>query len=116
VICDLLNVDSVNANLSISELLATAAEASTRGDVALAKDSLEQALHRAPDDIAVLRQAAHLYSTTLRDPVKAREYAGRARELAAAIVAEMDELLSSQSGSKPKAPATRHIGGIIGPY
>jgi hypothetical protein len=106
----------MNANLSISELLAKAAEASTRGDVALAKDSLEQALRQAPDDIAVLSQAAHSYSTALRDPVKGREYAKHARERAATIVAEMDELLARHSGSKPKNPATRHIGGIIGPY
>lgn len=106
----------MNANVPISELLAKAAEASTRGDIALAKDSLERALRQAPDDVAVLRQAAHFYSTALRDPAQAREYANRARQRAAAIVSEMDELAARQSGSKPKTPATRHIGGIIGPY
>ena len=106
----------MNANISVSGLLAKVAEASTRGDIAVAKDSLEQALRQAPDDIAVLKQAAYSYSTALRDPVKGREYAKHARERAATIVAEMDELLARQSGSKPKNPATRHIGGIIGPY
>lgn len=106
----------MNANLSVSELLAKAAEASAHGDATLAKDCLEQALRQAPEDVTVLRQAAHLYSTALLDPAKAMEYADRARQRAAAIVAEMDELLASQSSSKPKAPATRHIGGIIGPY
>ena len=106
----------MNANVPISELLAKAAEASTRGDIALAKDSLDRALRQAPEDIAVLRQAAHFYSTALRDPAQASDYADRARKRAAAILAEMDELLASQSGSKPKAPSARHIGGIIGPY
>jgi len=106
----------MNANVSIFELLAKAAEAGTHGDVALAKDCLEQALFQAPEDVAVLSQAAHFYSTALRDPAKAREYADRALERAAAIIGEMDELLASRSASKPKPPATRHIGGIIGPY
>ena len=106
----------MNANISISELLAKAAASSSSGDIALAKDYLEQALRQAPEDMAVLTQAAHFYSTALRDPAKAREYADRARQRAAAIVAEMDELLASQSHGKPNTLAARHIGGIIGPY
>lgn len=106
----------MHANVPISELLAKAGAASASGDLAAAKDCLEQALRQAPEDLAVLSQAAHFYSTALPDPAKGREYAERARKRAAAIAAEMDELLARQSGSKPKNPAARHIGGIIGPY
>src|SRR5689334_4953244 len=100
---------------SISDLLARASELSKRGDSDSAGKYLQTAFDVEPDNLEVLRYAVHFYGSS--DPKKARTYAQRAKEVAMNIALEMDEVLGTSSGGEhKKRPASRHIGGIIGPY
>jgi tetratricopeptide (TPR) repeat protein len=100
-----------------SELLAKASAAVKHGDLESAKRALEQALAIEPDNLDLLREAAHFYRAISRDSEKARRCARRARQIAGTIVSEMDEILEERETRRPqKKLASRRIGGIIGPY
>lgn len=98
-----------------TDFLSKSRAAAESGDLAAAEKLLEQALHLAPDDARALSEAARFYDSVAKDPVRAREYASRARAAAAMIVSEMDNILGTAPGAE-KPLASRHIGGIIGPY
>jgi hypothetical protein len=77
---------------------------------------LNQALEFDPDNMEALKQAAHFYQHLKRDVEQARKYAALCRSRGVEIVREMEEILG-QGGSQPKKKsASRHMGGIIGPY
>lgn len=80
---------------------------------------LKMALDLDPKSLEALRQAALFYDTVSPDQEKARKYAIACRDRAAQIVSEMEQIVRekrSQGGTRGKQPASRHIGGIIGPY
>ena len=89
------------------------------GDLSEVEKCLRRALDLDPDSLAALREAAHFYDTVLPDHDKAHEYAIMCRDRAAQIVAEMEQILRgkrSEEDTQGKTLASRHIGGIIGPY
>ena len=102
-------------NIAAYEFLNRMLQASERGDAAEAEKYLKQALELDPENMDALRHAAGFYHFVLRDNTKARQYAGLCRAQAAKVAAQMDDILGQRS-ERPKAPASRHIGGIIGPY
>ncbi|HWH58913.1 MAG TPA: hypothetical protein VN682_14880 [Terriglobales bacterium] len=102
-------------NIATYEFLNRMFQASERGDSTEAEKYLRQALELDPDNIDALRHAAGFYHFVLHDPAKARRYATLCRAQAAKVTAQMDDILG-QENEKPKAPTSRHIGGIIGPY
>jgi Tfp pilus assembly protein PilF len=71
--------------------------ANDHGELSDAESCLVQALDLDPDSIEALQEAAHFYDAVMPNEGKAREYALRCRELAAKLVAEMDEILSEYS-------------------
>ncbi len=102
-------------NIAAYEFLNRMLQASERGDSAEAERYLNQALELDPDNMDALRHAAGFYHFVLHDDGKARRYATICRAQAVKVTAQMDDILG-QENDKPKAPASRHIGGIIGPY
>jgi len=102
-------------NIATYEFLNRMFQASERGDSTEAEKYLRQALELDPDNIDALRHAAGFYHFVLHDAAKARRYATLCRVQAAKVTAQMDDILG-QENEKPKAPTSRHIGGIIGPY
>ena len=106
----------MNGNVEVPNLLAEASKAVEKGDLLRAQQSLDQALQLAPDDLMVLLQAARFYQSVMPDSTESQEYAGRARQKANAIAEEMDQILRRGSTASSKTPASRRIGGIIGPY
>lgn len=102
-----------DARVEARELLERAERFRKAGDLSGAEACLSQALQFDPADIDVLQVAASFYETAAPNPEKAREYAAKCRDRAAAILSEMDRILGSQ---RKKQPPARHIGGIIGPY
>ena len=103
------------SNIAAYEFLNRMLQASERGDSSEAERYLQQALELDPENMDALRHAAGFYHFVLPDAAKARQYAAICRAQAAKVTAQMDEILA-QGGEKTKAPASRHIGGIIGPY
>ena len=101
-------------NIATYEFLNRMIQASERGDSAEAEKFLKQALELDPDNMDALRHAAGFYHFVLKDPDKAHHYAALCRAQAAKVTAQMDDILLR--GEKPRKPASRHIGGIIGPY
>ena len=93
------------------ELLARSDEFEAAGELSAAESSLHEALRVDPENVASLYAAARFYSRALPKPEMARDYAAACRKTAAAISAEMDEIVGTG-----KALSSRHIGGIIGPY
>jgi Tfp pilus assembly protein PilF len=102
-------------NIAIYEFLNRMLHASERGDSAEAEKYLSQALELDPENMDTLRRAAGFYHFVLHDTAKARRYATLCRAQAGKVIAQMDDILG-QATDTPKAPASRHIGGIIGPY
>ena len=102
-------------NIAAYEFLNRMLQASEEGDSAEAERFLVQALEHDPENMDALRHAAGFYHFVLHDPGKARRYAILCRAQAAKVTAQMDEILGQESSS-PKPLASRHIGGIIGPY
>ena len=103
-------------NIAAYEFLNRMLQASERGDSSEAEKYLKQALELDPENMDALRHAAGFYHFVLRDPAKARHYATLCRAQAAKVTAQMDEILA-QGGETSKAPpASRLMGGIIGPY
>lgn len=102
-------------NIAAYEFLNRMLQASERGDSAEAEKYLNQALELDPENMDALRHAAGFYHFVLHDGAKARRYATLCRAQAVKVTAQMDDILGSEN-EKPKAPASRHIGGIIGPY
>jgi|SRR5690348_3558167 len=102
-------------NIATYDFLNRMMQASERGDSSEAEKYLSQALELDPENMDALRHAAGFYHFVLHDAVKARRYAALCRAQVAKVTAQMNEILG-QEGSKPKAPTSRHIGGIIGPY
>jgi Tfp pilus assembly protein PilF len=103
------------SNIAAYEFLNRMLQASERGDSSEAEKYLQQALELDPENMDALRHAAGFYHFVLRDAARARHYATLCRAQAAKVTAQMDEILA-QGGGKNTAPASRHIGGIIGPY
>jgi Tfp pilus assembly protein PilF len=101
-------------NIAIYEFLNRMLQASERGDLQEAETNLQHALELDPENMETLRHAAGFYHIVLRDAAKARHYAALCRTQAAAVTAQMDEILGKAT-DKSKQPASRHIGGIIGP-
>jgi len=102
-------------NIATYEFLNRMLQASERGDSAEAEKYLSQALELDPDNMDALRHAAGFYRFVLHDEASARRYATLCRAQAAKVTAQMDDILG-QENEKPAPPASRHIGGIIGPY
>jgi len=102
-------------NIATYEFLNRMLQASERGDSSEAEKYLTQALELDPENMDALRHAAGFYHFVLHDEAKARRYATLCRAQAAKVAAQMDDILG-QGTEKPKPPASRHIGGIIGPY
>src|SRR6266542_4249695 len=102
-------------NIAIYEFLNRMLQASERGDRSEAETNLQHALDLDPENMDTLRHAAGFYHIVGHDEAKARHYAALCRAQAAAVTAQMDEILRRGS-EKGKVPASRHIGGIIGPY
>ena len=102
-------------NVATYEFLNRMLQASERGDSAEAEKYLTQALELDPKNMDALRHAAGFYHFVLHDEAKARRYATLCRAQAAKVTAQMDGILG-QGTNKSAPPATRHIGGIIGPY
>jgi len=102
-------------NIAAYEFLNRMLQASEGGDSSEAEKCLQKALELDPENMDALRHAAGFYHLVLRDPVKARHYATLCRAQVDKVTAQMDEILA-QGAEKPKSPASRHIGGIIGPY
>jgi len=102
-------------NIAAYEFLNRMLQAWERGDSAEAEKYLQEALALDPENMNALRHAAGFYHFVLRDTTKANHYAALCRAQVARVAAQMDEILG-QGNEKPKAPAARHIGGIIGPY
>ena len=101
-------------NPASCELLNSASQASAQADFDKAEQALKQALELDPRSIEALRAAARFYFSAKQDPAKARHYAALCVLRTNEIGDEMNEILEEQ---KPrKIPASRHIGGIIGPY
>jgi Tfp pilus assembly protein PilF len=109
-----------STNIAAYEFLNRMLQASERGDPAEAEKYLKQALELDPENMDALRHAAGFYHIVTHDSAKARHYATLCRVQAAKVTAQMDEILgdgAEEEASIPaKAPASRHIGGIIGPY
>lgn len=103
------------SNIPVYEFLSRMLQASERGDSSEAEKCLQQALELDSENMDALRHAAGFYHLVLRDTVKARHYATLCRAQASKVTAQMDEILAPGS-EKDKAPASRHMGGIIGPY
>jgi Tfp pilus assembly protein PilF len=102
-------------NIAAYEFLNRMLQASEGGDSSEAEKYLQKALELDPENMDALRHAAGFYHFVVPDAAKARHYATLCRAQAAKVTAQMDEILSP-GREKPKAPASRHIGGIIGPY
>ncbi len=102
-------------NIAIYEFLNRMLQASERGDRSEAETNLQHALDLDPENMDTLRHAAGFYHIVAHDEAKARHYAALCRAQAAAVTAQMDDILR-QGSEKGKVPASRHIGGIIGPY
>lgn len=102
-------------NIATYEFLNRMLQASERGDSAEAEKYLNQALELDPENMDALRHAAGFYHFVLHDDAQARRYATLCRAQAAAVTAQMDKILG-QGTENPKPLASRHIGGIIGPY
>lgn len=80
---------------------------------------LTMALDLDPGSLEALQEAARFYDSVSPDREKARKYAATCRDRAAEIIFEMEQILGrNRSGHETdsKLPASRHIGGIIGPY
>lgn len=99
------------AKIKAVELLAQSHEFVATGNLSAAESSLEEAVRVDPENLESLYAAARFYSRALPKAQAARHYAAACRKRAAAISAEMDEILGSG-----KVPRARHLGGIIGPY
>jgi Tfp pilus assembly protein PilF len=106
----------VKTEVEIEALLTKARRSASSGDIAAADASIQRALEIDSNNLMVHCQAARLYATVAHDPTRAREHALLAREEAARIAREMDSILGTGSATGQKVPASRHIGGIIGPY
>ena len=102
-------------NIAIHEFLNRMLQASEHGDSSEAEKYLTQALELDPDNMDALRHAAGFYHFVLHDEAKAGRYAMLCRAQAAKVTAQMDKILG-QGTDQSKPPASRHIGGIIGPY
>ena len=102
-------------NIAAYEFLNRMLQASNRGDSVEAEKYLNQALELDPENMDALRHAAGFYHFVLHDETRARRYATLCRAQAAKVTAQMDEILGQET-EKTKSPASRHIGGIIGPY
>lgn len=102
-------------NIAIYEFLNRMLQASERGDLPEAEANLQHALELDPENMDTLRHAAGFYHIVLRDAVKARQYAALCRAQAAAVTTQMDNILGKGTDNS-KQTASRHIGGIIGPY
>jgi Tfp pilus assembly protein PilF len=102
-------------NIAIYEFLNRMLQASERGDLPEAEANLQHALELDPENMDTLRHAAGFYHIVLRDVSRARQYAALCRAQAAAVTAQMDNILGKETNNS-KQPASRHIGGIIGPY
>ncbi len=102
-------------NIATYEFLTRMLQASERGDSTEAEKFLNQALELDPENMDALRHAAGFYHFVVRDPVRAKHYAALCRAQATKVTAQMDEILGEGS-EKQQKPASRHIGGIIGPY
>ena len=87
-------------------------------DLSKIEKCLMTALDLDPDSLEALRQAALFYNAVSPDREKARKYAITCRDRAAQIVLEMERIAreTQSAGASGKQPASRHIGGIIGPY
>ena len=102
-------------NIAIYEFLNRMLQASERGDLTEAETNLRHALDLDAENMDALRHAAGFYHIVAHDESKARHYAALCRAQASAVTAQMDDILGQRSqGAKP--PASRQIGGIIGPY
>lgn len=75
---------------------------------------LTDALALGPESIDILGEVAGFYNS-IGNSAKARQYAAACGKKAEQIAAELRTLLG-ESRSKTNPPASRHIGGIIGPY
>jgi len=102
-------------NIATYEFLNRMLQASERGDSAEAEKYLNQALELDPENMDALRHAAGFYHFVLHDATKACRYAALCRAQAAKVTAQMNDILGQET-ERPKAPPSRHIGGIIGPY
>jgi Tfp pilus assembly protein PilF len=102
-------------NIAIYEFLNRMLQASERGDLTDAEANLQHALELDPENMGTLRHAAGFYHIVRRDGDKARHYATLCRAQAAAVTAQMDDILG-QRNQAAKLPSSRQIGGIIGPY
>jgi Tfp pilus assembly protein PilF len=102
-------------NIAVYEFLNRMLQASARGDTAEAEKYLNQALQLDPENMDALRHAASFHHLVLHDAARARRYAALCRAQAAKVIVQMDEILGRET-DRPKPPASRHIGGIIGPY
>ncbi len=101
-------------NPAICELLNRASQALIQGQPAEAERALQQALEVDPGNIEALRAAARFYFSAMRNMERARHYAALCRAQTDNINREMSEILGETMPRK--LPASRHIGGIIGPY
>lgn len=79
---------------------------------------LTMALDLNPGNLEALRQAALFYDAVSPDREKAQQYAIACRDRAAKIIGEMEPIAKGKRSQEEarKQPASRHIGGIIGPY
>jgi len=102
-------------NVAIYEFLNRMLQASERGDLTEAESNLQHALELDPKNMDTLRHAAGFYHIVAHDESKARHYATLCRAQASAVTAQMDDILGQRNPST-KLPASRQIGGIIGPY
>ncbi len=102
-------------NIAIYEFLNRMLQASERGDLPEAEANLQHALELDPENMDALRHAAGFYHIVVHDTAKARHYAALCRAQASAVTAQMDDILGMGTDNS-KQPASRHIGGIIGPY
>lgn len=76
---------------------------------------LAEAVGLDPDSTEILGEAARFHNS-LGNSAKARNYAAACGEQAQRIAVEMKTILGESFLQKNATPASRHIGGIIGPY
>lgn len=89
------------------------------GDLSEVEKCLRMALDLDPGSLEALHEAARFYDSVSPNREKACEYAVACRDRAAQIVSEMEQIIGNKRAlhkSRSKAPASRNIGGIIGPY
>ena len=87
-------------------------------DLSKIEECLKRALDLDADSLEALEQAALFYDSVSPDREKAQKYATACRNRAAQIVSEMEQIVREKQPQEGggKQPASRHIGGIIGPY